>query len=111
METYRVFCTLVGTFVYHDRMPASEFRANAAITTLSEDEMFIHVLALALRLGARGNICLDAIFIDEGSGSPDSDGDAGTLEQVLQPLQDLVGRSRAIGPHLARTARSTGFLD
>ena len=32
--------------------------------------MFIHVLALALRLGARGNICLDAIFIDEGSEAP-----------------------------------------
>jgi DNA repair protein SbcC/Rad50 len=32
-----------------------------------------------------------------GVGSLDSEGDAGTLEQVLQTLQDLVGRSRAIG--------------
>ena len=60
--------------------------------------------ALALALGlsdvvesTRGSIRLDAIFIDEGFGSLDSDDGAGTLERVLQTLQDLVGKNRAIG--------------
>ncbi len=71
-------------------------------STLSGGETFIAALALALGLSEivesqRGNVRLDTIFIDEGFGSLDSDGDAGTLEQVLQTLQDLVGRSRAVG--------------
>jgi exonuclease SbcC len=73
-----------------------------AASTLSGGETFIAALALALGLSdvvesVRGNVQLDAIFIDEGFGSLDSDSDAGTLEQVLQSLQDLVGRNRAVG--------------
>lgn len=71
-------------------------------STLSGGETFIAALALALGLSEvveseRGSVRLDTIFIDEGFGSLDSDNDAGTLEQVLQTLQDLVGRSRAVG--------------
>ena len=71
-------------------------------TTLSGGETFIAALALALGLSEiveseRGSVRLDTIFIDEGFGSLDAENDAGTLEQVLQTLQDLVGRSRAVG--------------
>jgi exonuclease SbcC len=71
-------------------------------STLSGGETFIAALALALGLSdvvesTRGNVRLDTIFIDEGFGSLDSDGDAGTLEQVLETLQDLVGQNRAVG--------------
>lgn len=71
-------------------------------STLSGGETFMAALSLALGLSdvvesARGSIRLDTIFIDEGFGSLDSDSEAGTLEQVLQTLQDLVGRSRAVG--------------
>ncbi len=71
-------------------------------STLSGGETFIAALALALGLSdvvesARGNVRLETIFIDEGFGSLDSEGDAGTLEQVLQTLQDLVGHNRAVG--------------
>ena len=70
--------------------------------TLSGGETFIAALALALGLSEvveneRGSIRLDTIFIDEGFGSLDSENDAGTLEQVLQTLQNLVGRNRAVG--------------
>ena len=81
------------------------------LPALSGGETFVHAGACPnydVIESPRGNICLDAIFIDEGYGSPNSDGDAGALERVLQPSQDLVGRSRAIGLHLAPTARSTG---
>jgi len=43
---------------------------------------------------------LDAIFIDEGFGSLDSADDAGTLDQVLQSLTELVGKRRAVGNSL-----------
>lgn len=71
-------------------------------STLSGGETFIAALALALGLSdvvesTRGNARLDTIFIDEGFGSLDADGDAGTLEQVLETLQDLVGQNRAVG--------------
>lgn len=71
-------------------------------STLSGGETFIAALALALGLSdvvesTRGNVRLDTIFIDEGFGSLDADGDAGTLEQVLETLQDLVGQNRAVG--------------
>ncbi len=70
-------------------------------STLSGGETFIAALALALGLAdvvesTRGAVRLDTIFIDEGFGSLDSDGDAGTLERVLQTLQDLAG-NRAVG--------------
>lgn len=73
-----------------------------ATATLSGGETFIAALALALGLSdvvesARGNIRLDTIFIDEGFGSLDTDSEAGTLEQVLQTLQDLADRNRAVG--------------
>ena len=63
---------------------------------------WLAVLALALGLsdvveGTRGNVRLDAIFIDEGFGSLDSADDAGTLDQVLQSLTQLVGKRRAVG--------------
>lgn len=71
-------------------------------STLSGGETFIAALALALGLSdvvesAHGSVRLDTIFIDEGFGSLDSDGDSGTLETVLQILHDLVGASRAVG--------------
>lgn len=71
-------------------------------STLSGGETFIAALALALGLSdvvesTRGNVRLDTIFIDEGFGSLDVDGDDGTLEQVLETLLDLVGRNRAVG--------------
>jgi exonuclease SbcC len=71
-------------------------------STLSGGETFIAALALALGLSdivesAHGNVRLDTIFIDEGFGSLDSDGDSGTLETVLQTLQDIVGASRSVG--------------
>lgn len=71
-------------------------------STLSGGETFIAALALALGLSdvvesTRGNVRLDTIFIDEGFGSLDADGDARTLEQVLETLQDLVGQNRAVG--------------
>lgn len=71
-------------------------------STLSGGETFIAALALALGLSdvvesTRGNVRLDAIFIDEGFGSLDSADDAGTLDQVLQSLTELVGKRRAVG--------------
>ncbi len=71
-------------------------------STLSGGETFMAALALALGLSdivesTTGSIRLDAIFIDEGFGSLDSDGDAGTLEQVLETLQNVVGQKRAVG--------------
>jgi exonuclease SbcC len=73
-----------------------------ATSTLSGGETFIAALALALGLSdtvesTSGNIRLDTIFIDEGFGSLDTDNDTGTLDQVLQTLQDLVGDNRAVG--------------
>ena len=44
-----------------------------------------------------GAIRLDTIFIDEGFGSLDTENDAGTLDQVLQVLQNIVGERRAVG--------------
>lgn len=71
-------------------------------STLSGGETFIAALALALGLSdivesAHGSVRLDTIFIDEGFGSLDSENDGGTLETVLQTLQDLVGTKRAVG--------------
>lgn len=71
-------------------------------STLSGGETFIAALALALGLSdvvesTRGNVRLDAIFIDEGFGNLDSSEDAGTLDQVLQSLMELVGKRRAVG--------------
>ncbi len=73
-----------------------------ATSTLSGGETFIAALALALGLSdvvesAHGSVRLDAIFIDEGFGSLDSENDGGTLYTVLQTLQDLVGPTRAVG--------------
>lgn len=73
-----------------------------ATSTLSGGETFIAALSLALGLSdivesTNGNIRLDTIFIDEGFGSLDTENDAGTLDQVLQTLQDLVGDHRAVG--------------
>jgi exonuclease SbcC len=71
-------------------------------STLSGGETFIAALALALGLSdvvesAHGSVRLDTIFIDEGFGSLDSDNDSGTLETVLQTLQDIVGATRSVG--------------
>lgn len=72
------------------------------ICTLSGGETFIAALSLALGLSdvvetSHGKIRLDTIFIDEGFGSLDADDESGTLDQVLQVLQDIVGRHRAVG--------------
>ena len=72
------------------------------IITLSGGETFIAALSLALGLSdvvemTHGAIRLDTIFIDEGFGSLDTDNDAGTLDQVLQVLQDIVGERRSVG--------------
>lgn len=71
-------------------------------STLSGGETFIAALALALGLadvveGASGKVRLDTIFIDEGFGSLDTENGSGTLDQVLQVLNDLVSQSRAVG--------------
>lgn len=72
------------------------------IITLSGGETFIAALSLALGLSdivemTNGAIRLDTIFIDEGFGSLDTENDAGTLDQVLQVLQNIVGERRAVG--------------
>lgn len=72
------------------------------ISTLSGGESFIAALSLALGLSdvvemSSGNIRLDTIFIDEGFGSLDTDNDSGTLDRVLQVLQDIVGQNRSVG--------------
>ncbi len=72
------------------------------IITLSGGETFIAALSLALGLSdivemTNGAIRLDTIFIDEGFGSLDTENDAGTLDQVLQVLQSIVGERRAVG--------------
>lgn len=72
------------------------------IITLSGGETFIAALSLALGLSdivemTNGAIRLDTIFIDEGFGSLDTDNDAGTLDKVLQVLQNIVGERRAVG--------------
>jgi exonuclease SbcC len=72
------------------------------LTTLSGGETFIAALSLALGLAdiveaSHGAIRLDTIFIDEGFGSLDTENDTGTLDRVLQVLQDIVGASRAVG--------------
>lgn len=72
------------------------------IITLSGGETFIAALSLALGLSdivemTNGAIRLDTIFIDEGFGSLDTENDAGTLDQVLQVLQKIVGKRRAVG--------------
>jgi len=46
---------------------------------------------------SHGRIRLDTIFIDEGFGSLDTENDGGTLDRVLQVLQEIVGRNRAVG--------------
>ena len=71
-------------------------------STLSGGETFIAALALALGLadvveGASGKVRLDTIFIDEGFGSLDTENGSGTLDQVLQVLNNLVCQSRAVG--------------
>ncbi len=72
------------------------------ISTLSGGETFIAALSLALGLSdivemSHGRIRLDTIFIDEGFGSLDTENDSGTLDLVLQVLQEIVGNSRAVG--------------
>jgi exonuclease SbcC len=72
------------------------------LSTLSGGETFIAALSLALGLSdiveaSHGAIRLDTIFIDEGFGSLDTENDSGTLDRVLQVLQDIVGASRAVG--------------
>lgn len=73
-----------------------------AVSTLSGGETFLAALSLALGLSdivemSHGVIRLDTIFIDEGFGSLDSDGESGTLDHVLDVLQDIVGDRRAVG--------------
>lgn len=70
--------------------------------TLSGGEMFMASLSLALGLSEvveriSGNVRLDTIFIDEGFGSLDGDDGSGTLDEVLNTLTELAGRSRAVG--------------
>ncbi|WP_375282647.1 AAA family ATPase [Sphingobium yanoikuyae] len=72
------------------------------ISTLSGGETFIAALSLALGLSdivemSHGSIRLDTIFIDEGFGSLDTENDSGTLDRVLVVLQEIVGKSRAVG--------------
>lgn len=72
------------------------------VSTLSGGETFIAALSLALGLAdvvemSHGRIRLDTIFIDEGFGSLDTENDGGTLDRVLQVLQEIVGRNRAVG--------------
>jgi exonuclease SbcC len=71
-------------------------------STLSGGETFIAALSLALGLSdvveiVNGKIHLDAIFIDEGFGSLDTENESGTLDQVLQVLTQLVSQRRVVG--------------
>ena len=70
--------------------------------TLSGGETFIHALALALGLSdvvesANGKVRLDTIFIDEGFGSLDTENESGTLDVVLEVLNNLVSQNRSVG--------------
>ncbi len=60
-----------------------------------------------------GTIKLDTIFIDEDFGILDTESDAGTSDQVLQVLQNIVGERGAVGliSHvpLVQQAASNGF--
>jgi len=72
------------------------------LSTLSGGETFIAALSLALGLSdvveaSHGGIRLDTIFVDEGFGSLDTENDRGTLDLVLQVLQDIVGKRKAVG--------------
>lgn len=72
------------------------------LSTLSGGETFIAALSLALGLSdvveaTHGGIRLDTIFVDEGFGSLDTESDGGTLDLVLQVLQDIVGKRRTVG--------------
>lgn len=69
-----------------------------SVSTLSGGEMFLASLSLAFGLAEvvqsyAGGVRLDAIFIDEGFGSLDSE----TLETVMRTLQLLRGAGRLIG--------------
>ena len=44
-----------------------------------------------------GKVRLDTIFIDEGFGSLDTENETGTLDLVLQALNNLVSQSRSVG--------------
>jgi exonuclease SbcC len=71
-------------------------------STLSGGETFMAALSLALGLSdvvesRHGNVRLDTIFIDEGFGSLDAEGEGGTLESVLENLQKVIGQNRAVG--------------
>jgi exonuclease SbcC len=73
-----------------------------ATSTLSGGETFIAALSLALGLSdvverTNGRVRLDTIFIDEGFGSLDAENEAGTLDQVLQVLTNLVSEHRSVG--------------
>ncbi|OUQ32366.1 exonuclease [Ligilactobacillus salivarius] len=68
------------------------------VQTLSGGESFIAALALALALGEviqanAGGIFVDALFVDEGFGSLDSD----ALQIALEALQTIEGKNRMIG--------------
>lgn len=69
-----------------------------SVKTLSGGETFLASLSLALGLSdtvqhKSGGIRLDAMFIDEGFGSLDSE----TLESVIKILEKLSGNNRMIG--------------
>jgi len=71
-------------------------------SSLSGGETFIAALALALGLAdvvesSSGKVRLDTIFIDEGFGSLDTENGSGTLDQVLNVLNNLVSQNRAVG--------------
>ena len=72
------------------------------ISTLSGGETFVAALSLALGLSDIGEMChgrirLDTIVIDEDFGSFDTENDSGTLDLVLQGLEEIVGKSCAVG--------------
>ena len=79
-----------------------EFGTSRPTYTLSGGEKFMAALSLALGLSdvvesLSGNIRLEALFIDEGFGSLDTENDTGTLGDVLQTLTTMVGNTRAVG--------------
>lgn len=69
-----------------------------SVKTLSGGESFIAALCLALALGEviqneAGGVQIDALFIDEGFGSLDSD----ALDVALNVLQTIEGKNKMIG--------------
>ena len=89
-------------FVFHSGLEIDVYDDQVgerrAVQTLSGGESFIAALSLALALGEviqqeSGGINIDALFVDEGFGSLDTN----SLDVAMNALESLEGESRLIG--------------